>query len=880
MTASRERERVTPEGLTWTLPDAIECSLPRRFASVVATWPSRLAVATGDRQLTYAELDRRSDALMAAILRRKLVSDAPVALLLDDPISTITGLLATWKTGKACVPLDPTFPQARLDAILRDTESGLVITDGDGSAVLKAFSSLSEGQLRLNEVDLLEPVDAQPLTISADSLACLLYTSGSTGEPKGIMRSHRGMLHRVHCSVTSLDIQSQDRVSALHSMSSAAGLRDVLTALLAGAALLPFDLRRAGMRALAKWIDREEISILCAVVSTFRHLLAQVDPGQTFRSVRIMRLGGEPLFRQDIERSRSHFRPGCLFVVGYGATEASVVAEYRMHGEAPLPAGRIPAGYAQEGVEILVVDEDGRSVGDGQIGEVAVRSRYLFDGYWRRPDLTRAVLLTDPTDRSAPIYRTGDVGRLRSDGCLELLGRKDDQVKIRGQRVHPGEIEMALVEHAAIREAVVTASVDGHGETRLVAYVVPEGVPAPDTRALRHFLQGRLPAYMVPSAFVTLAALPTTAHGKLDRAALPPPSPAHSRRADILPPRNPREQQIAAIWEDLFGVAPIGANDDFFDLGGDSLLAAAFVAAVEEAWGRVILPSVLLDAPTVAELAMTLLREDGGLEEPLTALRVSGNRPPVFFVHNDYGRGLYTRWLARCLDLDRPFYAVHLHGLSERALPTTVEKIAANRLRSVRAARPHGPYVLGGHCHGGIVALEMARQLQAEGERIGAVVLVDTEAPGRDPRAVHHSADWLGRLRRTLHGGPVVLRSRSHGASNGIAGLARYYRRRLRLLARSGLRAQIGFLRRTLAWAAYRRAIRRYAPSPYSGRVALFRAEEFPAKSPDLGWSELLPRLEVVVIPGDHYTCVTRHVAALGARLEEVLRRVESGDVA
>ena len=578
-----------------------------------------------------------------------------------------------------------------------------------------------------------------------------------------------------------------------------------------------------------------------------------------------------------------------------------------MDQDTPLPAGRVPVGYALDGVEIVLVDDAGHPVGTGQAGEVVVRGRYLSPGYWRQPDLTRAKFLPDPADPQVRSYHTGDIGRLRSDGCLEVLGRRDHQVKVRGYLVHPGEIEVALVEHPAIREAVVTAWADAGGETRLAAYVVPQASPAPYAGVLRRYLQARLPAYMVPSAFVSLEALPLNANGKLDRRALPPPPrPAAARDVDFVPPRNPTEHQIAAIWEELFGVSPIGANDNFFDLGGDSLLAAAFVAAIEETCGRALSPALLLEASTVGGLAATMIRVEGGFNERVTALRASGERSPLFFLHNDYGRGVYTHALARCLDPNRPFYAVHLHGLDEPALPATVEAIAANRLQAVRAARPHGPYALGGHCNGGLIALEMARQLRAEGERVEAVVMIDTRAPALGRRALHRASDVLGRLRGLPPDARAGLFVRVDRAWEEIDEWARYYQTRIGILRRSGTRAQMDFLGRKLAGTArrfarvlesrpewrdsapahdpaaldgprhtYRQAIRRYAPTRYAGLVALFRAEEFPADRPDLGWARLLPHLEVGVIPGDHHTCITRHVAAFGARLEDVLHRAD-----
>ena len=877
--------------------EEIERSIPERFARVAAARATAPAVAVGSNRITYAELAQRAAALAAAIVRHPASSGAPVAVLLRDPVSLVTAILAAWNAGRICVPLDTALPQARLEVILHDADAGLVITDRASSVSLPHTPRVP--RLHVDELEGREGERLTSRTVQGEDPACILYTSGSTGEPKGVLRSHRSVLHRARCSVLSLAIAVHDRVSALHSPASAGGMRDLMAATLGGAALLPFDLRQVGFGELARWIEREEISVLCTVVSTLRNILASLDSDIRFHSLRVVRLGSEPLYRRDVDRLREHLRPDCILVTGYGATEASGIVEYRIESGTPLPAGRIPAGFPLGDVEIVVRGEDGRSVALGDAGEVTIRSRFLSSGYWRRPELTRAVFESDPHDEQMRTYRTGDIGRLRPDGCLELVGRRDEQVKVRGYRVHPGEIELALVEHPGIREAIVTSDVEANGETRLVAYVVPQSLPAPTAVLLRRYLAARLPAYMVPSALVAVKALPLLANGKVDRRALPPPlGPEAVRERYFVAPRSPTEHQMAAIWERNFGVSPIGVNDNFFDLGGDSLRAAALVSAIEKTFGRTLAPSVLLTAPTVGELTAATILVERGFKEPLTALRASGTRAPIFFLHNDYGRGLYTHALARALPSDHPFYAVHRDGVDEKGAAPTIEGLAANCVRALRAARPRGPYVLGGHCHGGLIALEMAHQLRAVGENVELLVMVDTRAPSATLRAFHRVTTALGPL-----GGPVF-----HGVHEGfklvalvcgeIAWRTRYYLNRVRRPGGNGASAPLAQQRLSESTAgvtqtredrqaleahaaplipielrrAYSNAVRRYAPPSYGGRVALFRAEELPARNPDLGWSSLLPRLEIVVVPGDHYTCITRHVAAFGARLDNVLR--------
>ena len=884
-------------------PEEVEGSLPARFARVVAARPAALAVVHEDERLTYEEVDRRSGALAALIARSAPAPGAPVVILAADPVAAILSVLATWKAGKLCAPLNPSHPPAHIGATVRDAGAALVLTDGVPADAIETLPP-DLPRLRVDRLDRLERTDPPRPSILPGDPACLLYTSGSTGAPKGVLRSHRTVLYRARCSLTSHGIGPDDRLSLLHSLSFTAGIRDLAAAFCAGAVLLPWDVKRAGPRGLAAWIERAGITVLGSGVSMIRPLLAEPRVAGQLASVRVVHLGSEPLYRQDVERFNDRFAPGCLLVAGYGSTEFAPIVESAIHHDTPLPAGRVPAGYPLDGVEVLVLGDEGQRLAPGHAGEVAVRSRFLADGYWRRPELTRARFHPDATDPTMRIYRTGDVGRLGPDGCLELLGRTDAQVKVRGYRVHPGEVEAALTEHEAIRQAVVKAAPGPTGEPRLVAYLVSAIDPPPAPGPLRRFLLERLPAYLMPSAFVMLDTMPLNANGKADLAALPPPPARPPRSEPFVSPRSPLEHQIAGIWEGLFGIAPIGASDDFFDLGGDSLLAAALVSAIEETCGRSLAPSVLLEAPTVRALAAALLREDRAFDEPLTVLRASGARAPLFFVHNDHGRGLYTHALGRALDPDRPVYAIHLHGLGTRPLPDTVEAIAADRVRAVRAACPHGPYVLGGHCYGGLVALEMARQLRASGERVEAVVMVDSPAPARRARALHAVSAALGRVGRLSPAARAAFVASVDRAAEEIAERARDGRTRLRGLARAGLRRQAGAVGRRLtgvarwlarlagagdvpafhaapqdvpaaAWQAYRRAIQRYVPCGYEGAVTLFRAEELRAPRPDLGWAPLLPRLEIEVVPGDHHTCVTRHVAAFASRLEARLQRAE-----
>jgi amino acid adenylation domain-containing protein len=785
----------------------------------------------------------------------------------------ISAMLATWKSGRLCVPLDSTAPPPRLEAILRDSGATVLVGNAAGIARVPGSRRLVEHTIEVESVDHAARRDDLSARVRPDTRACLLYTSGSTGEPKGIVQSHRNLLHRARCAIASFGITPADRLSALHSPSFGGGLRDVLAALLGGATLLPFDVRRAGLGALAAWIDEERVSVLCMVVTMFRRFLATLEPDRSFSSVRGVRFGSEPLHRRDVERLRRHFPPDCLLVAAYGASEATGITEYRITAGSALPAGLIPAGYPLEGVDIRIVDQHGHDCVAGEPGEVVIGSRYLSEGYWRRPDLTHAAFAADPTDSERRTYRTGDIGRRRPDGCLEILGRKDHQVKIRGYRVHPGEIERTLADHPAVREAVVVASTGEDPETRLVAYVVPDAEPGPSAQALHQFLRARLPAYMIPAAFVTLSALPVGLNGKVDYRALPPVT-RRDRTQGRLPPISPRtelEARLARLWEAALGIAPIGVTEDFFDLGGDSLLAAAVIVQVEQAMGRAIPPSALFDGATIEELAKMIEASAPAPSSLLTMLQ-AGDRGwlPFIMVDGDvFGDGaLYCRRLAHVLGPQRPFYQLSSHGTKGGPIPPTIEAMATDHVATLRALLPEGPYCLGGYSHGALIAFEMARQLTSAGHAVPVVAVVDMLAyPGGGLAPTSRSLRrWRRRLARvrTLAGTITSAPARSRASApvhdatpqpGAPFGRTPAWRRS--------------------QWETYSRIVRSYTPSPYSGPVVAMVARDGHHRASvsdrTLGWRRVAPQVRRVVIPGDHMTCVTRHTAVLGHHLVRYL---------
>lgn len=612
---------IVPANAFETFPaEAVEQSLPARFAAQVGRFGDRVAVRTRAEAITYADLDRLANGVAHAVLEARGPGSEPVALLLDKGIGQIAAFLGVLKAGKIATPLDPMTPPVRLRGLLERGMIQLVVVDAerlpDTRAVIGAHATvLQVGRVSTGSSDR-DPARAP----APDAPALIVHTSGSTGHPKGVVHSHRAVLRQARRLTNRYHLGVADRLTWLAALSTSQGVSNVLLALLNGATLYPWDVRQDGLSHLARWMWSERITFYRSSTSVFRYFVDHLTGTNDLPSLRLLTFASEPAYAEDVERFRRRFPPTCLLANVLSCTEAWTMAMHLMDGDSPLPDGPVPVGIAAEGVEILLLDAAGAPAPEGEPGEIAVRSESLALGYWPAPELTRAVFGPDAIGRPAPIYRTGDLGRFLSDGSLVLLGRRDFQVKVRGHRVELEEVERALRGHEGIRAAAVVARADARNETALVGYVVPDEAPGPSVTALSLFLRERLPSHMIPAVIVAVEALPVTAAGKVDRRALPAPEPLLPSRALILP-RTPIETRVAAIWADVLGVESVGVEDDFLTLGGDSLLATMVLARIAEEFGLGLSMAALLQAPTVAEMAVLIVADlmarlpEGGAEE-------------------------------------------------------------------------------------------------------------------------------------------------------------------------------------------------------------------------------------------------------------------------
>jgi amino acid adenylation domain-containing protein len=529
----------------------------------------------------------------------------------------IAALLGVLKAGNSYVPLDPSNPHQRIRYILEDSQSKAVITD---AVNFELASSLIQGRLPIINIDRLDANEAMPVlnraNMTPDRMVYILYTSGSTGAPKGVVQNHRNVMHFIRNYTNNLKISADDNLALLASHSFDAAVMDVYGALLNGATLCPLDLREAGVKGLSAWLIERQITIYHSTPTVYRYFVNELKGDESFPKLRLVVLGGEEVCNSDVEAYKRFFTDTCVLVNGFGPTESTVTLQFFVSKDTDVRRNSVPIGFPVEETEVLLLNADGRE--SGVRGEIAIKSPYVALGYWRKPELTQTAFLS--AEGATRIYRTGDMGKLLPQGSIEYCGRKDDQVKIRGMRVEPGEIESILCRHPAVRECIVAARPGRLGDTNLVAYVVARDGQTIDRTIIKQYLRDNLPAYMIPSALVTMDALPLTPTGKIDRRSLPAPDwSLRETEAEFVQAETETAQTLAEIWRELLSVDRISIHDNFFDLGGHSLLATRLAARIREILKIDVPLRSLFETPTLGDLSVlvdTLLESDRGHSAP------------------------------------------------------------------------------------------------------------------------------------------------------------------------------------------------------------------------------------------------------------------------
>jgi len=806
--------------------------------------PGAIAVQHEDETLSYHEFNERANQLARHLRKLGVGPDTPVGVCLESSLNLTVALLAVLKANGACLPLDPAYPKDRLQFMVQDARIPVLLSNQRLAADLAVSSTkivcLDSMWESIAQEDRSNPENR----ITPENLAYVIYTSGSTGKPKGVMLTHRGLVNYITAAVKIYGLTASDRQLQFSSISFDIAIEEMYPTWAAGATLVlrSGDFSLAGSDFL-QWARRQKLTILTIATAYWHELVHDLsESGASLpESLRLLIVGGEKAKITALETWRKVAGAQVRWINTYGPTETSVIAtSYEPPSSGPLPSP-LPIGRPISNIQTYILDSDHEPVPVGVEGELHIGGAGLARGYLNYPDLTAAKFIANPfsSDPEARLYKTGDLARYLPNGEIEFLGRRDFQVKIRGFRVEPGEIEAVLQRHSSVREAVVLVEDDGSGGKRLVAYVVPVAGVTPSAGDLRRSLKNQLPEYMVPSGFVFLGELLLTPNGKVDRRALSALPAHHAPAEDYVAPADPDESQLAGIWEEILGKRPVGAQDNFFELGGHSLLAVRLMRRIEQAFKRKLPLVTLFEAPTVAQLAAILRREGWSPSFSLAIpIQPHGDRPPFFCVHGLGGAVLRFEHLARHMAPDQPFYGIQPQGI-DGGMPFlhSVEDMAACYITEMRKVQPQGPYFIGGYSFGGLVAFEMARQLQADGQEVAFLGLVDTY-PGK----AKSNAVLLSTLRALPRRQQIAY----------VTGKLNKYRKGLRRRFDAlFLPKPLKEIRKILAQAELA-----YQPQAYFGTTAWIRASEKGLRglgNPQDDWSKwAIGGLEIHEIDGDH----------------------------
>jgi aspartate racemase len=838
-----ERHRVLSEwNNTETTRSADRC-IHQLFEAQAERTPSAIAVRHANEKLSYRELNEQANQFAHYLRGLGAGPDIPVAICLLPSVSLVVALLAVLKAGSACLPLDPAYPRERLEFMLNDAQAPVLLTSEAMRSQLERPGTVTvcvdSQRTAIAKLNRSNPA----YNIDPSNLAYVIYTSGSTGQPRGVLLTHDGLVNHSLTSIKLYDLKPVDRVLQFSSISFDIAIEEIWPALMAGASLV---LRPASFSVAVtdflRCVREEGITVVDLPTAYWHELVQGISEGAGTlpKSLRFVIVGGEKASAALLQTWRTQAAPGVRWINTYGPTEASVIATaYEpVSSEVPNP---LPIGKPIDNVRTYILDRNLQPVPVGVPGELHIGGVGVARGYLNRPELTAEKFLLDPfaAHPDARLYKTGDLARYLPDGSIEFLGRRDFQVKIRGFRVELGEIEAALARHSSVRGAVVIAREEGVNSKRLVAYLVPLPGSTPAASELRDFLKKQLPDYMVPSDFVLLDALPLTPNGKIDRRALPVPPASQPPASDYAPPSDPVETQLAGIWEEILGRRPIGIRDNFFELGGHSLLAVGLMRRIERDFRRTVPLAALFEAPTIEQFAAILRQQQSTLGTSLIVpIQPQGTRPPFFCVHGLGGAVLRFQELARHMAPDQPFYGIQPQGINgEMPVLSSVEQMAARYIGEMRKFQPEGPYYIGGYSFGGLVAFEMARQLQGDGQEIGLLALLDTYPGKAKSKAV---------LLSTL----LTLPWEQQSAY--VAGKLKKYRRGLRR------RFDALFLPKALKQIhkslAHAEAV--YQPEVYCGAATWFRASEKALRgldNPEADWANWAAAgVEIQEIDGDH----------------------------
>ncbi len=873
------------------VPDLFEEAAQRRGAAT--------AIRFDGRETSYATLLDCCDRIAHSLDEAGVVPGDRVGLFLERSPEMVAAMLAVLKCGAAYVPLDPLFPVERIHAMIGDGGSRIVLSDDEHFDRLPKSVrtvSLREASRRTRTTPFVSRA------VDPEAPAVVLYTSGSTGLPKGSLISHRNIVRLVK-NTNFTDFGEEEVFLQAATICFDPCLYDTYGAVLNGGTLVLPSPGALTLESIARHFREDGVTQLFLTTGLFQ-VMVDERLGD-FAGLRAVLTGGDVASPAHMARFlEAH--PETKLVHCYGPTEATTFATSHLVTAADVAGAAVPIGRPLSNSTVWILGPDRKPVPPGVVGELYSGGDGIALGYLNRPELTAERFLPDPfsSKPGARLYRTGDLCKLRPDGLVEFVSRLDHQVKIRGFRIEPGEIEILLGRHPSVRQAKIVVRGAGACDKSLVAYVTPVTSRRPSDEELAGYLRAKLPAYMVPSAFVVLDEFPLNANGKVDTKALPEPATLDTRREDELTAATAEDEPTATestlleLWSEVLGVTAIRLDDDFFSLGGHSLLGMRLFARIQKSLGVSLPLAVLFKAPTVRRLASVIderlvpreepqvqeqktdapVKNDGAvarkgglrltpsapadpadLAETTVAIQPKGDLPPLFAVHGGDGGVLFYGNLASRLGESRPFYAFEAPALTSTSpIPNeSVEETATRYLAELKKVQPSGPYHLCGYSFGGVVAYEMARQLLAEGEAIDFLGLVDTENPSIEARKLslgeRLAVNWK---KPNLAEKGVLEKVGKIGMRIGTGLAYRLYFEAEGAMAKALPEAKgAGWLRQVQVRMAHERAMSEYSPGVFEGKLTLFRAmvggDKFEL-GPDYGWIDLVDELDIIDVPGNH----------------------------
>ncbi|MDZ7967791.1 MAG: amino acid adenylation domain-containing protein [Nostoc sp. DedSLP03] len=865
------------------------------FTSWVNSAPELSAVRQGSRTWNYGELGNKSQALAKVLLSHGIQRGDVVAVYGTSSFGLIASAIAVLLSGGVILTIDPQLPSDRQRLMLQEAKAKCILYINSQYPEDQIWQSLTVICINPDTAEAINSLESShtiPLPeISANDAAYIFFTSGTTGVPKGVLGCHKGMAHFLNWQRQTFGINQKDRIAQLTGLSFDVVLRDIFLPLTSGATLcLPAPEDKLEPTKILGYLEREQISVLHTVPSLAQLWLANV-PSQSLHNLRCLFLAGEPLKETLVLQWRDAFPQPGEIVNLYGPTETTLAKCYYQVPSKPTP-GVQPVGRTLPETQALVLSANGQLCGIGESGEIVLRTPFRSLGYINALEEMRSRFVKNHfrNDDQDLLYYTGDRGRYLPDGSLEILGRQDYQVKIRGIRIELGEIETVLAQHPFVHQTVVIAH-----EERLVAYIIPNQDSTPTISEIRSFLSTKLPQYMMPSSFVFLDSLPLTPNGKVDRRALPTPSNINNLDT-FVEPRNQLELQLVQVWSKILKVDKVGVQDNFFDLGGHSLLAPYLMAQIKQQFSKDVSLTSLFQNPTIEQLA-TILQIDSDYSNSscLVPIQPNGSKLPFFCIPGAGGEPFYLYHLGRYLGDEQPLYSFQANNLDVEPA-TRIKDMASHYIQAMQAVQPQGPYFLGGHSLGSIVAFEMATQLLDRGHEVALVVILDMSAPtSKDKQARIERLDWdhARWLIESIKAVEVSLSTNIDISYDTLRSLSeeeqlKYVLQHLKMVNMLPPNAEITQLKNMVqALKANSLSPINYVPQQiYPGRITLIRASEIPperltskfseiSQDSTWGWSEYsCEPVDIHFVPGNHITMMAEpHVQVLAEQLKNCIQQ-------